>query len=176
MINGLCYNNSYKGTRPVLEWYNSFVLAGKAADYTSRRGSSFVTSVISFEATGPKSFQNGRKFYFNDNYSVNNGIIKAIELIDNTQLEFIPAQGPNSTPLEINTTSFKNGYIVICDSCNNEILKLPLSMLNKTQAGGKLCFFNIKDVYLNNCYIQFMDAVGVDETIGYMFQFYIDPK
>lgn len=176
MIGNLCYNNNYKGTRPVLDWYNSFVLAGKAADYTSRRGSSIVTSVISFTASGPKSFLNGRKFYFDDNFDINNGVLKGIELIDNSQLEFIPPQTASSPPLEINNNSFKDGYFVVCDNCNNEILKLPLSMLNKNQNGGKLMFLNIKNLYWNNCYIQFFNAAGLDETTGFMFQSYIDPK
>lgn len=169
MSKQFCYKNGYRGTRPVLPWYQTFVDQGKAANYTSRRGASVVAKIITFTANGPKSFLNGRKFYFPDDFDINNSTIEAIELMDPDQCSI----NPTTPPTETNASQFSQGFLVICDECNNEILRMPLSMLNKAQNGGKLAFFNLKNLYINNSYIQFFGASGLDEDTSFYFNFYI---
>jgi hypothetical protein len=174
MIGEICYNNSYKGTRPVNDWYNSFERAGKCADYTSRRGNSIVVSTISFAASGPLSFKDGRKFYFNDDFQINNSSIKAIQLVDTDQLNFLPAVPGQTQQLEIPSSQFKYGVLVVCDDCNYEICKIPLTMLSTQQNGGKMMFFNLKNMLWKNSYIQFSGASGLDSSSGLQFQIYIE--
>lgn len=156
---------------PVSQWYQSFVDQGKAADYTQRRGSKTIVSFITYTEDGPRSYLAGRPAFFPDEFEVNNGVLKAIELVGEEQMEIIPYD----RPLDNLTNKFKEGYLILTDQCNIEVARIPLTSLCLQTNGGKWQFTNMAGLQWNKCAVLFPNSSGISSANGLMFKLYIDP-
>ncbi len=155
---------------PVNKFYQSFVDRGLMANYMSRRGSQILQVILGWEASGVKSYKAGRPQKFNDQKQINTGTVKAIELIGVSQMVNVPS----NPPTDHIDVLFKQGYLVLVNDCNDIVMKLPLSQLNKQQNGGKLCFFDIPNLKWNNCYVIFPTAAGINSSNGMLFEVHVD--
>lgn len=155
---------------PISRVYDRFTAEGKCADYTSRRGTRIIQSFITWDASGPGSYLAGRKTFFPDESVINNGTVKAIELVGQARMQIIPTQPPKD-PID---SRFKDGYLVLIDDCKRVVATLPLSVLNRDQNGGKLQFVNWKNLKWSACYVQFPQAGGIDDDNALQFYIYID--
>lgn len=163
-------DNKPMAQNPVNEFYQSFVDRGLMADYMSRRGSRVLQVIVGWEQSGVRSYLAGRPQRFSDEMDINNGTVKAIELMDETQIPIIPSQPPTDHI----ASEFDQGYLVLVDQCNNEVARLPLTVLNKNQNGGKLCFFDLPNLQWNECYVVFPAAAGINQNNGLLFAVHID--
>lgn len=155
---------------PVNQFYQEFVDKGLMADYMSRRGTNVIQVILGWTASGVTSYLAGRPQKFNDEMMINTGRVKAIELMDETQIAYVP-----SVPLTDHISSkFKEGYLVLINDCDDEVARLPLSVLNKTQNGGKLCFFDCPNLKWSNCYVVFPNSAGISSANGMLFAVHVE--
>ena len=168
-----CQDPNYVGSVPVLQSVKNFIATGKLARFDSLRGNSTVQCFLTYDSTGQYSYLAGRPQRFAQNFEIDNNGIKAIEITGATRAVINPTSPAATDPMQ---SKFVEGYLVIMDNCNNEIARIPLTLLNRTQNGGKLYFCNFQNIRWSACFVVFPAAAGISAANSICFNVTLNNK
>lgn len=130
---------------------------------------------FTFTASGVLGLQIWKPYYFNPNNTIDNSIIKGIEVIAGSQLSPYPDGG---TPLS-SADLFGHFLLWIVDKKDDVLCQIPLSSLQSTPYGAtghaSVQRFHLKDVVWQNCYITCHNTTAVNIGDSILFNIYYDP-
>lgn len=130
---------------------------------------------LTFTASGVFGLQIWKPYYFNPNASIDNSIIKGIEVIAGSQLFPYPN---GATPLS-SADLFGQFLLWVVDKNDDVVSQIPLSCLQSTPYGAtghaSVQRFHLKDIIWQNCYVTCHDTTNVNVGDSILFNVYFDP-
>jgi hypothetical protein len=133
-------------------------------DFDAMRGTE-VTQVFFPMASGIL-FANVPLYFQRDN-RLTGRKVTSMELVDGTQLATF---GGVDMP-----SSFKNGWVVLRDNCDNLLAEFPMSKLNNVLNGGKNQFMRKLPVDWGKSFLFITDTTGLSSS-GFLFNIWTVPN
>jgi hypothetical protein len=158
-------------TRNVRAFFARFNQDGRTADFADRRGIRSKVVIMDFQATGPKIYLQGPLMPFDFDEELNRSRILSIEVLSTAQMVVLPTQPPKDSP----QATLNRGFLVLKDTCNNEVMRTPLSNLCKALNGNKTTFVNMLNIQWDASGLQFNGASGITSANAIAFKINFTP-
>jgi hypothetical protein len=141
------------------------VQAGIWARFDARRGTRRL-AVPLVPALG-QSFAQNAKIHFNPDNRITGSRLLGIELVSSAAAAKVDGSTDNA-----GTSQAPNGYLVLCDAKRDELITIPLAVLNRALNGNKIQFLDVS-LQWDYCYIRLTNST-VSAGNGFLFNLFLD--